>query len=291
MFMSLIICTKDRAPQLRDCLKEVAAASPPPCEMEIVIVDNGSRDDTPSVIADFAAASALKVERVLCQTPGLGRARNAGLAVAKGEWVLFTDDDCYGETAFFENFFGFADLAAASDGQAKDIRYGGGPVQPYDGQHDPRIASLAVEKIKLIAPKTLMGPGTIQGANMFFHRSIFENVGRFNERMGSGTPFACEDIEMAARASWAGYLGAQVPFFKVVHHHKRLIGSVEAQATVEQYDFGKGAYLASLMQSGIFDIWRLWEACSPLQYMSDPKFRARLVRELEGAANYLKALP
>jgi glycosyltransferase involved in cell wall biosynthesis len=291
MFMSLIICTKNRAAQLDVCLKKLAAALPPPCEMEVVLVDNGSTDATAGVIEQFAAALPFKVTRAYDDKPGLGLARNVGLAAARGEWLLFTDDDCYVETDFFRNFFDFVNLSAASDGQAKEIRYGSGPVLPFDEHHDPRIASLAVEKIKLIAAKTLMGAGAIQGANMFFHRSVFTSVGGFNARMGSGTPFACEDIEMAARASLAGFLGAQVPFFKVTHHHKRLIGSVEAQTTVESYDFGRGAYYASLMDQGIPQVWRLWEAGSQLQNMVDPKFRERLVRELEGAARYLEALP
>ena len=291
MFMSLIICTKNRAEQLQVCLKELAAASVPPCEMEVILVDNGSTDASGRVIEEFAAASPFGVSCVYCENPGLGLARNVGLAAAKGEWLLFTDDDCYVEPGFFRNFFDFVNLSAASDGQAKDIRYGSGPIAPYDARHDPRIASLAVETIRVIPAKTLLGAGVVQGANMFFHRSVFNSVGRFNERMGSGTPFACEDIEMAARASLAGFIGAQVPFFKVIHHHKRLIGSAEAESTVESYDYGRGAYFASLMDRGVSQVWRMWESRCQLHSVADPKFRARLVRELEGAANYLAGLP
>ncbi|MGH6684274.1 MAG: glycosyltransferase family 2 protein, partial [Pseudolabrys sp.] len=95
MLMSLIICTKNRAAQLDVCLKELAAALPPPCEMEVILVDNGSTDATAGVIAQFAAASPFKVSRAYVGKPGLGLARNAGLAAAHGEWLLFTDDDCY----------------------------------------------------------------------------------------------------------------------------------------------------------------------------------------------------
>jgi glycosyltransferase involved in cell wall biosynthesis len=118
MFMSLIVCTKDRASQLEQCLNEMAAATPPPCDMEIVVVDNGSRDATKSVIGAFAARAPYKVSIVDCAIAGLGRARNAGLSAAQGEWLLFTDDDCYVETNFLRNFFEFATAAAGADNGA-----------------------------------------------------------------------------------------------------------------------------------------------------------------------------
>ena len=287
--MSLIICTRDRAAQLKECLEEIAAAAPPPCAMEVIVVDNGSTDATPAVIGDFAATAAMKVTRVDCDRPGLGRARNAGVAVATGEWLLFTDDDCYVGHDFFRNFFEFATAAAAADNGAQDIRYGAGPVVLYDADHDPRIANIAIEALKFIPMKTLLPAGAIQGANMFFHRSVFAQTGPFNDRMGSGTPFACEDIEMATRASVAGFTGALVPFSTVTHRHRRMRGSAEANATVESYDYGRGAYYASLLERGIPDAWKLWQACSDMRRISDPKLRMRLMRELEGVASYFKA--
>ena len=288
MLMSLIVCTRDRAAQLRLCLKAIAAASLPLCELEIVLVDNGSVDETKSVIGEFAATSGLPVTCVDCATPGLGRGRNVGIAAAKGEWLLFTDDDCYIEKSYFQNSFDFATAVGAPD--VKPIRYGAGPIVPYDDRHDPRVATLAIDAIRLISPNILMPTGVVQGANMFFHRSIFRGVGNFNERMGSGTPFACEDIEMAARASIGGFLGAQVPFFKVVHHHKRLIGSAEADRVVESYDYGRGAYYASLIDRGIPQAWKFWESRSEMLRGRDPLYRIRLAREFEGAARYLSAL-
>jgi glycosyltransferase involved in cell wall biosynthesis len=290
MFMSLIVCTKNRASQLQLCLNEIAATAIPACDLEVVLVDNGSEDSTNDVIDAFAGKSPVKVSKVFCKNPGLGRARNAGLAAAKGEWLLFTDDDCYVDKTYFTEFFGFASFTSASKSDTKDIRYGSGPIVPYDKLHHPLVASLAVHEIKLIRPKTLIGAGWVQGANMFFHRSIFQSIGPFNEKMGSGTPFACEDIEMAARASLGGFFGAQVPFFKVVHHHMRHIGTPEATSTIESYDFGRGAYYASLFDIGVPEAWKLWEACIDFKNIKNSDARQRLARELEGAAKYLASV-
>ncbi len=290
MFVSLIICTRNRASQLQLCLKEIAAATMPACDFEVVLVDNASTNSTGDVIREFAAAAPMKVVCVECKKTGLGAARNVGIAAAKGEWLLFTDDDCYVEKSFFSNFLDFVNVSATSDEAAKDIRYGVGPIVPYDKDHEPRIAGLSIEKIILLPAMSLFRTGTVQGANMFFHRSVFDRAGLFNERMGAGTEFGCEDIEMAARASIGGFLGAQVPFFKVIHHHKRLIGSAAARSTLESYDYGRGAYYASLLENGISQAWRLWEEWSLTNNLQDLFSRARLVRELQGAARYLGTL-
>jgi glycosyltransferase involved in cell wall biosynthesis len=285
MLMSLIICTRNRASQLKECLKAIADASIPQCDLEVFLVDNGSEDSTNKIIADFVDTPSLKVASVNCSKVGLAFAANCGVSASKGEWLIFSDDDCYIEKMFFVNFLDFVKTTLTSSEGLKEIKYGSGPIIAYDNQHDPRVCNLHIAKINMIPPNTIFPAGVVQGANMFFHRSVFDGIGYFNEKMISGF-----DIEMAARASLAGFLGAQVPFFKVIHHHKRLIGSVEANLTVEKYDYGRGAYYASLLYQGVPQSWKLWEACSNLQNVRDQNVRMRLVRELEGAARYLKAL-
>ena len=97
----------------------------------------------------------------------------------------------------------------------------------------------------------------------------------------------CDDIEMAARASLGGFLGAQVPFFKVLHYHKRLVGSPEAESTVESYAYGRGAYYANLIYHGFPQAWLMWATNANLQNIQDEHVRMAFVRELEGAAKYL----
>ena len=191
MFMSLIICTRNRALQLKECLNEIAVASVPPCEFEIVLVDNGSEDLTGSIITDFKNASSLNVTLVNCAKIGLSAARNAGISASKGDWLLFTDDDCYVERAFFVNFFKFVQSLAGSSDNTKEIKYGSGPILPYDNQHDPRIAKLEITKTVLMPRGSIFPAGTVQGANMFFHRSIFDRVGYFDGKVGHAAPPLC----------------------------------------------------------------------------------------------------
>jgi glycosyltransferase involved in cell wall biosynthesis len=292
MHASLIICTKNRAQQLKRCLEYVAAAAKPKRLVEIVIVDNNSTDETESVIRCYAERSTLPAKYIKCEKPGLGSARNYGVLGSSGEWLIFTDDDCYIEEEFFINFFRSIDnanLHLLSPLTKSVIMYGSGQIRPYDKDDDNRVSNLAIDKIKIIRQSTIVRPGDVQGASMFFHRSIFDQVGLFNENTGAGTSFPCEDIEMAARASLNGYIGAQVPEFKVVHHHKRKSGSLEAISAVEGYDYGRGAYYASLIDREL-KVWDVWGSENVKNKYSDSDSKLRLAREFRGAAKYLEVI-
>ncbi len=64
-------------------------------EWELILVNNGSTDDTQCVIDDFAKACTFPLWAEHEPLSGRSRARNKGLAGARGEIVAYTDDDCY----------------------------------------------------------------------------------------------------------------------------------------------------------------------------------------------------
>jgi glycosyltransferase involved in cell wall biosynthesis len=83
---SVVIATKDRAALLDDALASLRAQRDAP-EFEIVVVDNGSSDATPQIAREHGAQYAFVAE------PNRGKARNAGLAHATGDAIVFVDDD------------------------------------------------------------------------------------------------------------------------------------------------------------------------------------------------------
>lgn len=90
--ISLIICTWNNSARLANTLDAVAKCRiPGRLNWELVLVNNNCTDDTPMLARQFAA----KLSLVYVQEPiqGLSRARNAGLAAARGELVVFGDDD------------------------------------------------------------------------------------------------------------------------------------------------------------------------------------------------------
>ncbi len=86
---SVIIATRDRSQRLRDCLRCLTAQSAQG-RFEIIVIDNGSTDDTPSVIEDFAKHD---VRRIFVGQPNRAKARNVGVAAASSRIIIFCDDD------------------------------------------------------------------------------------------------------------------------------------------------------------------------------------------------------
>ncbi len=87
--VSVIIPTKDRCPLLVDAIR--CALGQEGVELEVIVVDDGSSDGTGRMLERLGEPRlrTLRNERSV----GLGRARNAGLRVARGRWVAFLDDD------------------------------------------------------------------------------------------------------------------------------------------------------------------------------------------------------
>lgn len=245
-------------------------------ELEIIIIDNNSSDNTKSVIHDFAKTCRYELIYGHCSDPGLSNARNSGIQKSNGEWIVFTDDDCYLDKDYFSQF--------AKEVDVNEFQFGSGQIKLFDPEDDPRIAKLTLKRRTLIPAFQFIQAGVVQGANMFFHRSVFDKTGFFNPLMGAGTPFACEDIEMACRASLAGFRGAQIPELIVHHHHGRKLSSPEALETLEGYDTARGAYYASiLIQFGLKEIFDVWKE----QTNNDEQVLLQLAREFKGASDYI----
>lgn len=89
--ISVVITSKDRAPRLDQTLRSLAAARPANIAWELLVVDNGSRDDTAAIIRRHSTA--LPIRYLAEPQPGINRARNRALDLARAELLVFTDDD------------------------------------------------------------------------------------------------------------------------------------------------------------------------------------------------------
>lgn len=92
MDITVIICTRNRAASLARALTSATQLRVPQgVTWELIVVDNGSSDSTPAVVASFA--DRLPIHHVFEPVAGLSNARNRGVAEAQGALICWTDDD------------------------------------------------------------------------------------------------------------------------------------------------------------------------------------------------------
>ena len=274
--ISLVLCTRNRCSRLRSTLGWIERLRFP-LPWEVVMVDNGSTDDTWQVLSGFQGRCEGSVVLAREPVPGLARAHMRGLATSSGRLVVLIDDDCYPEPDF---------LLAVHTCFEEEPRLGflGGRIVLHDPE-DLRMTIQLLDERREIPPGSFVPAGLIQGANMAFRREALEEVGGFDVRLGPGTRFNCEDVDVVARVSAAGWRGAYDPRPVVRHHHGRKTPA-EARALRRSYDHGRGAYYVRCLldrrlrrESARFWL-RSWRESS----------RARTRRELVGAARYLLSL-
>ncbi len=92
MFLSVIIPTKDRAAALHDLLMSIKDQNLASDRYEVIIVDNGSDDNTRAVWKSFRK-QIKNLNYVFENQPGLHNGRHAGLRTAIGDILVFADDD------------------------------------------------------------------------------------------------------------------------------------------------------------------------------------------------------
>jgi glycosyltransferase involved in cell wall biosynthesis len=248
--IAIVVCTRNRADRLSTCLDAIARQLYPVHRWELVVVNNGSTDDTRRVlIAWMAAHRHLVVIGIDEPRPGLSAARNAGIRATQAPLIACTDDDCYPAPdwldAIMDRFRAAVPTVRGPYGAPIGYGYLGGRID----LHDPTDADITTQHRPYPvdwSPGVAPLAGDIHGANMAFRRAVWAEVHGFDERFGAGTPYACEDIDFVTRASLAGHWGLYCPDAVVSHHHGRKPGR-DTTALHRIYARGRGAYFAKQM--------------------------------------------
>ena len=241
--VAVIVLNLDRRDLLLACLASVKAPGYP--AVEIVGVDNGSRDGSPD-----AAALAFPDVRVLRQSQNLGVAggRNAGLAWVcanlRASYMLFIDND----TALDPG--AVAELVNAAHA---DPRIGLVAPKAYRRRGDSTLVSARGMRFNPYVGAAwdvasgeqdrgqydeLCDVHACPGFAFFVKREVFEAIGRFDERFN---PYGWEDVDFSLRAKGAGFRLAYAPNAIVYHSGGR--AGRGPNLRYEQYKVQKMIYL------------------------------------------------
>ena len=224
MLFTIVIPTFNRIAPLDRCLTAIAGLRYPRGNFEVLVIDDGSQPPPDEVIARHASALALRCLRN--DRKGPAGARNCGLRHARGEFVVFTDDDCLPQadwlTAFERGFH-----------QHPKAGLGGGIVNhPEDGILGVS-SQLLVSFLYQYAASHPSNLAFFCSNNLAFPQRDLLNIGGFEERFPLA---AAEDRDVCARWARHGQMHF-VPDALVQHRQQLNVASFWAQ----HYRYGRGA--------------------------------------------------
>jgi GT2 family glycosyltransferase len=200
-FASVIVCSYNGGRTLATCLDSLGKLNY--SDYEIILVDDGSTDDTRDIAEQFP-----HVRYIYQENHGLSHARNTGAAAAQGEVFAYTDSDCMADVDWLYYLIG---TLLSGD---------------YAGVGGPNVTPPAQNWIQACVAAAPGGPSHvlltdiiaehIPGCNMAFYRWAFENIGGFDAEYHK----AGDDVDFCWRLQQAGCVIAFSPT-AIVWHHRR----------------------------------------------------------------------
>jgi len=261
--LTAIICTYNRAKYIGPLLESLAANDLSKKEYEILLVDNNCTDNTREICDAFAKAHKdIQFRYVVEPEQGLSAARNKGIKEAKGDLIVYVDDDALVDAHYLRDYVEW--FAAHPETMAC-----GGPIEPMYETQEPGWMS-PYTKALLTAwmdygdkvreyPKGRY-PG---GGNAAYRKGVFDKVGLFNTALGrkGGNLMGSEEKDIFDKMHSMGMQVLYLPW-PVLHHiipqtklerdyFDRLtlqIGKSERQRTQA---ISRGKYLKRLFSEGI----------------------------------------
>ena len=237
--LTVLIATYNGAATLPEVLAAYARLTPPAGGWKLVIVDNGSTDATPEVLAAFRDRLPLQTLRE--PRRGQNAARNTGLPHVEGDCLVLTDDDAVPTPEWL------AILRAAADAHPEFPIFAGAILPRWPAPPPQWL----VEWVPLSPTFAVLPPGPegpvparrAFGPNVMLRRAVFADGWRFDESIGPKGPDypMGAETELLARLDAAGARAWHCAS-AVVHHIIRDYQMSETWVLERARRFGRGQY-------------------------------------------------
>jgi GT2 family glycosyltransferase len=216
---SVIIPTSNNFNHLAESLSYVKNGSKGE-DVEIIVIDNGSTDNTAEFLADETDVITITNER----NEGFGKAMNKGIAKATGEWLLLLNDDALVPDGYLKKFEASCkEYERVTGTKRASIAV---PKSNYVGMRAQQQECPTRGHFEMVAKQVytqnyrkVQQVGIVSGLCMFVNKEIFETIGDFDERFFAG----CEDVDISVRAYEAGFITIISNDVFVYHYGSRTI--------------------------------------------------------------------
>lgn len=235
---SLIVCTRNRPQLLKDTLNSILGDSCIPAE--VVIIDQS--DDPDVEICRVLDSAGVAKRYVHTAAVGLSRARNAGMAAAGHEILVYTDDDMQVGPGWF------AAITEALQSAGRQAVVTGRVLPGVAEKPGGFVPAIVLDENEAVYAGRLQRDVLASG-NMALYASLLAAIGGFDERLGPGVRFpAAEDNDLGFRLLEAGCRIHYVP--GAVLYHRAWRTSADYLPMRWNYGLGKGGFYRKHMQRG-----------------------------------------
>lgn len=197
--VSIVICTYNREKYIAESIIAALNQTADKELFQVIVVNNNSHDQTDEICRNLLEHEKLDFDYFIETNQGLSFARNRGIHEAKGEIIVFVDDDAMMEPSYIKNLLAFycehVEVAAV-----------GGRIYPrYEVRKanwlSPVLMPLIAALDKGNTPKPFSWGKFPIGANMSFRKQVFETIGMFNVDLGriAGNLLGGEEKDIFAR--------------------------------------------------------------------------------------------
>jgi glycosyltransferase involved in cell wall biosynthesis len=215
--ITAIVCTRNRAARLETCIRSLREQTLARDAYEILVVDNASTDETPLRCADHAKEPGFRWVRE--SAVGLSQARNTGWRQARGQFVGYIDDDAEAEAQWIEAALGCLETVSPTPSWV------GGPIDlSWDAEPPSWLTDIMFGPLGKVdwgsEPKFVTADCHLGGGNSFFPRTVLENIGGFDTRLGrqGENLLSGEETQLAWRLAERGGTLFYHPAIRIRHH-------------------------------------------------------------------------
>ena len=227
--ISVIIPTKNRQHILPLCLQPVLEQTIPSQSYEVIVIDDGSRDETARLIKEFQRRYP-QLRYLYQQSRGKSAARNLGIQQSQAPLLALLDDDCIVEADWLEEF-----IRLARNNQEKVV-FQGRMVNYSQGNIYGETWQFAFSKFVdyALAGKQAGYIDFMGGTNVSLERSAFQLCGDYD------TSLECrEDEDLRMRLQKLGYRIKYEPQIIVKHYYRQNFIAF----TRQHFNYGRYQYL------------------------------------------------
>ncbi|MBU4272651.1 MAG: glycosyltransferase [Planctomycetes bacterium] len=253
--VSVLVATRNRAALLAQTLESLTRQKLGDITWEVIVVDNGSQDDTPRILSHYQ--NRLPLVPLEETTPGKNRALNKALEVARGTMLLFTDDDVVVDPGWVREM-----CAAAERWPEQTIL--AGAIAPLFEDLVPewiRSTHFRYRRLAFCGFRPREQEGYIEqrafGANFALHRSSMQGM-TFCETIGpQGTRIYAvgSETELFIRLESRGMRTVFIPDAHVQHiitvNHARIRSLMQRAFRAGRSDIALGGFLGRTFIAGI----------------------------------------